>query len=305
MYLICFNIIITFIFLTELKAKNNNDIPCQWKSLTGDEYNLQQLIIPSDGKDYFIIDGDIPCTPETEPSYSYMWNICSVVNNASLPHVCWPNKVGSVVQYLIREANDVETAYQECNVVGRYDELNDDTHYKLIDNSDPTIGISMTYKSGDKCPKNVLRSATIEIYCKNVESVILSVNEPSYCQYHLSMESYYGCPTGCPVTENGLCNSHGHCSYDDVNRQSYCYCNTGYGGADCSPTSSKSTKTYAGLSAQVGLMITLLIITLLLLGVIGYMVYRITEDRKAQALLYEQTSTSSSHGIELSSHDFH
>jgi hypothetical protein len=123
------------------------------------------------------------------------------------------------------------------------------------------------------------------------------------------MRSYYGCPLECPVTSNGLCNSHGHCAWDKVNRQAYCYCNDGYYGSSCESREDmiqqwrKQHHSYNGFSVELGLLVTLLVIAFILIGVVGYMVYRITEDRKAKAS-YEAISASTHHGVELSEHNF-
>lgn len=116
---------------------------------------------------------------------------------------------------------DRSDGYQECNVIGRLynDDKIDDIVYGLLDQSDPSKGISMIYPFGDKCGLGnsaVKRSITVDINCENTKSIIVSALEPSKCQYHMIMKSYYGCPTECPITENGLCNSHGHCAYGNV-----------------------------------------------------------------------------------------
>ena len=85
----------------------------------------------------------------------------------------------------------------------------------------------------------------------------------------------------CPITSNGLCNSHGHCHYDPVTKSPYCYCNEGHYGSSCSETSLPVLKTYDGFSVQLGLLITLLIIALALVGVVGFLVYRLTLFKKA------------------------
>jgi hypothetical protein len=41
------------------------------------------------------------------------------------------------------------------------------------------------------------------------------------------MKSYHGCPIECPITSNGLCDSHGLCEFDKEAEESYCYCNEG------------------------------------------------------------------------------
>ncbi len=141
---------------------------------------------------YLIEDGDIPCTPETEPTYDYVWNFCSDISASSYPSFCGSEKTGSAIQYLNRA-----DGYQECEVIGHYDPVRDDTFYKLYDEADPSKGVSMTYIYGDKCPNGVLRSATIDVLCANVFSEPIEAQEPSPCEYHLVMKSYHGCPTVC------------------------------------------------------------------------------------------------------------
>lgn len=200
--------------------------------------------------------------------------------------MCPASKVGSAIQYIHRKEDD----YKECNIIGRYDDMRDDTHYKLLSESDPSLGVSITYLYGDKCRGNLVRSATIDLYCANVAVEIDSVQEPSKCQYHLSMKSYYGCPTvsasvvrnskylfihfhlqDCPITSDGLCNSHGHCAYDSIQQASYCYCNEGFGGSDCSPMKASSTVSTA-MSAEIYLLISLLVVAIALVGVVGVLV---------------------------------
>lgn len=102
------------------------------------------------------------------------------------------------------------------------------------------------------------------------------------------------CLQECKITSNGLCDSHGHCAYDYKSKQAYCFCNSGYSGNDCSSKSSSSTAAYDGFSVQLGLLITLLVITLILIGGIGFIVYKITILRKQQNA-YD--SLPSSHGV--------
>ena len=87
------------------------------------------------------------------------------------------------------------------------------------------------------------------------------------------------------MTKHGLCNSHGHCAYDKSSRQAYCYCNEGYSGSSCSNKESSSGEgSYDGLTVQIVLLITLLLVTLALGGVISYMIYRVTALRKERLL---------------------
>lgn len=63
-------------------------------------------------------------------------------------------------------------------------------------------------------------------------------------------------------------------------RTPYCYCNEGYYGSSCSETSVATVQTYDGYSVQLGLLITLLLVALALVGAVGYLVYRLTQFKK-------------------------
>lgn len=278
------------------------DEECIWKSLSGASYNLQELTITDPKQEvYDITDGDIPCTPETEPTYSFAWNFCGIVTNASvsLPASVCSGKHGAAMQYL----NRLSDGYKECHVIGKYDPTQDDTHFSLLDVSDPSRGVSLKYSTGDKCPSGVLRSATIDVMCANTRVEILSALEPQTCQYHMVMKSYYGCPVECAITSNGLCNSHGHCAYDSKSKSPHCYCNEGYAGPDCgslapSTKNAPSTQSSIGRSMQISLLVVLLLIAVALTAVVGFMVYKIRAYRKEQADNYTalQSQGGSEHG---------
>eukprot|EP01041_Mallomonas_annulata_P013620 gene13620-28920_t len=157
----------------------------------GVNFDLRPLTRFHEYDSYYIRDGDIPCTPEIEPSYSYLWNICADVTN--IPAVCSnQTKIGAVLQYL--DGKDEEHL---CHVIGKYENGNNDIKMLLLDETDPSKGVSLTYPSGEKCESNSgtsSRTATIDIQCSNVRSTILSATEPSPCHFHLIMKSYFGCP---------------------------------------------------------------------------------------------------------------
>ena len=183
--------------------------------------------------------------------------------------------------------------------MGRYNADNDDLSYALLDSRDPTKGVSITYPKGEKCSSGALRSTTLDVQCANTKSTIISAQEPHVCQYHFVMESYHGCPTECPITSNGLCNSHGHCSFDKNLKQPYCYCNEGYSGSSCTKSSS-SDGSFDGDTLQKRLVTALVVIAVLLVAVIGFMVYKVIGLRKEQAQkstvqFAQRTSLMSSH----------
>lgn len=278
--------------------KKYNDVPCEWTSLSGVSFDLKPLTKAANDQSYFIKDGDIPCTPETEPTFSYLWNFCSKVTSVSYPDktVCDESvEQGAVLQYINRA-----DGYKECHVIGRYDSNNDDLYYKLLSERNPALGLSMTYPLGESCPNGVLRSATLDVKCANVEWFIDSAQEPSPCQYHLVMESYHACPKECPITANGLCNSHGHCHFDETRKEAYCYCNDGYGGSACSDQASVAGGSYDGKTVQIALMSVLLIITIGLTATISWLIYQVTTMRREKLLEgggnYSSLSDGSSHG---------
>lgn len=83
-------------------------LQCEWSSNTGVSFDLNRLTKTGEEKSYLIKDGDIPCTPETEPTYSFVWNFCSDVTEESVPSICPDEKRGAAIQYLIRKDDYTE-----------------------------------------------------------------------------------------------------------------------------------------------------------------------------------------------------
>lgn len=287
---------------TLILAKHYQDVPCQWKSLSGANYDLRPLSLPSSKASYYIEDGDIPCTPEKEPTFSWEWNFCA--NVAPVPKPC--SKMGKTsgvaLQYL-----EMSDGFYDCYIIGRYDPAHDDLYFSMLDPTDPSKGVSMRYPDGEKCtlPGSAggagnsgtrLRSATIDVICDDVALKVESATEPETCEYHMVMRSWHGCPTTCPVTSHGLCNSHGHCAYDQKKNEAYCYCNAGWGGSDCSKrvssSNSDSSSGSSGQSMQIGFLVVLLLITVVLVALVGLMGYKINVYRKQQEIAAYTTLSS-------------
>lgn len=270
---------------------------CTWDSKAGAHFDLRPLTqAKSSNGAYMIVDGDIPCTPEVEPAYGYSWNFCEDVPTSQIPSPCKRmGKTGVVLQFAEFAPDDFY-----CYILGYFDSTQHEVIYSQLDPKDPSKGISVRYPAGEKCTatNKKLRTATIDVECANVMSVIQYAQEPGVCDYHLKMKSYYGCPTECPVTGNGLCNSHGHCAYDYHAKKSYCYCNSGYSGAACDQKGSGSSDTYDGYSVQLGLLITLLILALGLTGGVVFMAYKVAEFRKEQISSHYTSLPSESEMVE-------
>lgn len=86
-----------------------------------------------------------------------------------------------------------------------------------------------------------------------------------------------------------------------MTKSPHCYCNAGYSGDDCT-SSSSSSSAYDGLTVQVALMSTLLAIAIVLVGIVAYLAYRVSEFRKMQQ--YSQLSSQSEHGVEFGTISF-
>lgn len=82
-----------------------------------------------------------------------------------------------------------------------------------------------------------------------------------------------------------------------MNKKPYCYCNSGYAGADCSETAAEE-QTYDGYSVQVGLLVTLMIVAILLVGGVGYLVWKVTELRKEHSSDYSALPGGSAEMVE-------
>lgn len=160
--------------------------------------------------------------------YSYVFNVCGPVTPVDLPRVC-NGDMGAVLQYKLGILNG------DCWVAGKYDSSKE---FKLIDSKTPSKGVSIEYSGGDSCQKGVVRSTTLDVYCANTEATVRTAYEEDSraCAYHITMESWYGCPTECGITASGLCNSRGTCSTDSQTGSSYCKCDSGYTGEDCTST---------------------------------------------------------------------
>lgn len=155
-------------------------------------FDLRPLTIPANKESYWIVDGDIPCTPEEEPSYGYSWNFCA--NVAPIPEACDKmGKVGVALQYIY--INEKE---YDCYVIGKYDPSKDDLSYSLMNAMNPSEGIRMTYPMGERCQlSGTMRSATIDVHCHDTDVEVVSAYATDQCSYHLSMRSYHGCPKVC------------------------------------------------------------------------------------------------------------
>lgn len=181
----------------------------------GASYDLTSLRVTDSLKEVYIL--------EDESDFSYVFNFCSSVTAASRPNQCRGKTEASILQY---DTNG------NCYSAGYF--IRNSETWALIDDANPAKGVSLSYGAGDLCDRMSKRDATIDVYCANTEFKAGKAQEPRTCSYHLTVESYYGCPAGCAISDSGLCSGHGECAWDSDALSGKCVCDDGYSGDDCS-----------------------------------------------------------------------
>ena len=203
-----------------------------------------------------------------ESNYTYSFNICGAITGyveKECTHALG-DKLRTAGALQINKRDTIDEDDDWCFVVGYYNQ--DQTSLRLLDSSDPSKGIQLTYK-GDYCSGGKQRQFNIELSCADrLNPIPTHAYELVGCEYTVYMPSVYGCPLECPVANRALCGGQGHCAYDTDKGASRCYCNHGYAGADCTDNSGASEEALNYSPALLGLIITLfIIIALLVLGV--------------------------------------
>jgi hypothetical protein len=224
-------------------------------------------------------------------NYSYLFNVCANVDpmQTKPPLLACNNTCGGIGNCNINYTGPAP-AFQYNNLPGmppsetchRLSSTlvsgapSNPLQYGLYDNANPSRGLWMQYTSGDPCGvMGIRRSLKVWMLCDPGASPDISkelvVEAPGSCLYEIFVRTPYACPATCAVSKdaNGntiTCSNHGFCEYDPIAANSRCFCNDGYGGADCSPVSAAAT----GLSS-VG--IGLVCVGLFLTGTLGFLVY--------------------------------
>jgi hypothetical protein len=112
----------------------------------------------------------------------------------------------------------------------------------------PAHGVRMQYTGGDWCTPAGLpaaaRSMALDFICYDQPGLIQSsdaVFEDITCGYHALLYSRVGCPRECPLVRKPsapfgqarVCGGQGLCDYDTDKGAARCFCDSGWGGADC------------------------------------------------------------------------
>lgn len=261
---------------------NGNDNSCMYKvDGMGVTYDVSQLKM--EGFDYKIYGGDLPCTPEKEDNYTYTFNFCGPIHRPKQFDPSCNIQDASVLQESIDGA---------CRVAGRFNKQ----RFDLIDANDPALGVMVEYGGGDVCHTRAgfARVTKIYAYCdpegrSYSKDVVDEPDGPKACEYEIKFHSSAACPSECPIGEGRKpCNGKGHCAYDHTNKKARCFCNTGFGGLGCT----EDVKEVEGISStMMGLLVTVLILTIGLAGVLGFMIYKIKKARDQSSSYFKIQGT--------------
>merc|ERR1711871_890511 len=220
---------------------------CKYDTGKGASYDLTKLADMSRERPLVITDS----VQDSQADYQYTFGICNAV--ASPANCLNPDGSWRVHNYWMpawqtnRTENDItkpDVRDRLCMYLGGDGEgnLEDDSVWSLLPNPadptnpDPSAGIRLTYKNGQKCSHGQKRREMhLNFKCaRAVETVEKTVmDESSHCEYEITIESEYACPLECGFGGHALCNDHGVCGYDSDLGAARCFCNEGFSGSGC------------------------------------------------------------------------
>ena len=220
-------------------------------------YNLNGINIGKDG-DHLYHTGSDPA----KPKYQYYFNLCNPVKE--LPPYSFCKNNNDSIHWDKGYCKEINTETGECKdelipidgVTYAYQVDPDDTLcvklskedggppvWNLIDNEDPSSGVSISLKYGDYSPgcqtnsKN--RELQLRFRCSTDSNYDLSTNTivsetiETPCEYIMELNSIWGCPTECAIYNGKLCSNNGICSYDWKANKPKCFCYGNYNGIAC------------------------------------------------------------------------
>jgi hypothetical protein len=219
--------------------------------------------------------------------FLYAWAICHGLEPTALPEgepqeLC-KDKVGAAAFQIVEKKKEHEA---KCMVLGRADST---TLSQITDGS--ATGVTVKFANGDECGSTKTKASfTVHYICSQFaggDVVVGTVVEKTTCDYHLTVQSVYGCPSECysaasAAASDDVCTAHGICSVDPVFGAARCYCNSGFRGAHC------DSRTSTPSSATPPMMAVLVILLLALIGAVALLVHRTRKLTSPQHLDYAQ-----------------
>jgi len=245
---------------------------CSWSSGKGASFDLTKLQELSQNKPLTMADR----MQAAEKDFKYTFGVCTTV---APPGIC---KMADGSPQVNKDAywapawqtnttQSVATYDNGCFYLGNAD-MNMFMKWGLLDETDPALGVKLTYTGGEHCSSGARRQFEMKFTCAKgtVEKIGNNViDESAHCKYSVEIESEYACPTECGFGGgHAICNNHGVCGYDTDSKSSKCFCNEGYSGKGCDKAT--AAKSLAGYGPILGLLI---FVTIALIGTIAGIVW--------------------------------
>lgn len=223
----------------------------------------------------FVRASDNPYTVEdkkdaAEADFDYVFNICEDLATLPKPESKGIGCSGAGAAYQLINDTTADTD-KNCHLLGTAGSAT----WQLLDETDATTGVNLTYTDGEDCIHGGKRSISFLFQCGVEQTVIplTKVEEYEHCDYTITFNSIHACPRDCVSGDNKMCGNHGVCALDHHNQDTHCFCNSGHKGDQCtSKKSSGSSATASGVMAAISI-----VLLILLLGVGGYLYYTIRE----------------------------
>lgn len=265
---------------------------CKYDSGKGASFNLNALRDRS-AQAYTMQDR----IQSSEKDYLYTFGICKAVQP---PANCLRDNGDARTRYFWSPAwqtKSSETPSHDgsnnenllCHYLGAPTHTN---HEWSIDERDPAKGVTLTYTGGQHCTRKdpatgqaMQRRFAINFQCapktpEKIEQLI--IDESSHCEYDITIDSEYACPSECGLEQTGaVCGAHGICGYDSDQGRARCYCNGGRQGDFCTEEAKAEEEDTNG--PIVGLMVFVAIMVVLILGML-VMLWRFMQSRKVEAM---------------------
>lgn len=200
--------------------------------------------------------------------YTYYFSVCG---NTQLPFgYCDPTK-----SLPASPAYQVQKADKKCFRLGSASP----GEFALIDEKDPSKGISLTYRGGENCTVGSFkkeRTFTINFNCLTGSEEVQARVEERNCDYTINFNSPAGCPQSCLSTGQGqVCSGAGICGYDKRLHQARCLCNSQRYGSDCSLSSPPADDDEGSCDTMCAILATVISLLSVLIIAIGAMLWRI------------------------------
>lgn len=203
--------------------------------------------------------------------YTYFFNVCGDVDEPDEVAMCHNGTslhTAAAYQHVNGSLSNGNKA--ECWPLGQAEK----PVWSYIAGDNAAVGVQLAYEGGQDCRdvKDKQRKFIIQFSCIHEATAlppISTVYEDDMCEYKVTMESIWGCPTECHSEDHlTVCGGHGICAVDTGSLESRCFCNEGFTG----PTCNAVTKDGVDLPPPTGSVTSVLVVLvcLLLVALLGF-----------------------------------